>query len=267
MSSPFRAHRGVRSFRGRIPQPSMTQCQNFSSGWAGLHSIAACPLLSGLQQRRDGHQLKTAPAELIDDFGECFSGVPAATVGMHDDDRAVCGPAHDGGNDIGGEDVAIGIAGDDVPLNDAHPGGGNTFEDVFVVIAEGEAKEAGGMAVDGGEEFFGPVDLPGQGGSIDLAQVRMAPGMVAELEARLAGEKLCFLRVMLQPEATGKEGGGGLLLLQNSDDGGIEAGRFGRGFTEVEGQGDLRTATVAVRNEQRRLVPPERKAGEDEKGP
>lgn len=58
--------------------------------------------------------------------------------------------------------------------------------------AEGEAEEAGGVAGDVRENLLCPIDLCTDRHGIGLAQVGMSPGVVAELEARLAGEELYF---------------------------------------------------------------------------
>jgi len=65
----------------------------------------------------EAHELVALGLQLRDDRGECLGGMGAATIGMHDDDRAGLNAGYDVPFDRCRRG-AVGIAGDDVPLDD-----------------------------------------------------------------------------------------------------------------------------------------------------
>jgi len=104
---------------GRPQKPdglSMSRVRRFSAN-------SNSGLSSGRVAEEIGHrgQFESFFPQFGDHPGEALGGMPAAAIGIHDDDRAIPGPALHGGDHLFGRHPEVGISGHHIPLDVLEP--------------------------------------------------------------------------------------------------------------------------------------------------
>src|SRR3990170_3503071 len=201
------------------------------------------------EQLRDGDQGVAFTPQVIDHTRQGFGGVPAAPISVHDDDRAVLGFVLHDAQDVISQVVWDRIGGDDLPLDRVHPMRGDNAQDLVSINPAGQAKEAVLPPGELEQQVLGVQDLGTDRGFVQLIQVGVAPGMVAQLEARVVCQSAGLIRVGAHPIPTHEERRRCLPGNQGFIDPFIESGRVFRFLAQVEGQGDVRQIAAAVGDE------------------
>lgn len=186
---------------------------------------------------------------MVDDERYGFGGVPAPTVGVHDENRPVLDTLLDEFEHIFGCIIRDRIGGDDVPLNGVQPVPGDDAQRQVVV---GASRETEKTRLTTGQLVHQLLRLEDLGNHICLGQIseiRVAPGVIAELKERVASQREGLFWVSPHPITAQEERRRGVIFDQSIENAFVEAGQVAWSLAKVECEGDIGLLAVCVGDE------------------
>jgi hypothetical protein len=197
----------------------------------------------------DGHKGVAFAAQVVDDQRQGFSGVPAPTVGVHDENRPVLDTLLDELEHIFSRIIRDRIGGDDVPLNGIQPVPGDDAQRQVVVGARRQTEKTRLTAGQLVHQLLRLEDLGTHFCLGQIPEIRVAPGVIAELKERVVSQREGLFRMGPHPITAHKERRRGVEIDQGIKNAFVEAGRVDRSLAQVERESDIGLLAVAMGDE------------------
>jgi hypothetical protein len=168
---------------------------------------------------------------------------------MHNDDRPVLRLSGDDVNDVSRRQVRVGVPCDNVPLDCAQPVLPDGCQRLITIGVKRKTKQPRLLAGQVVHDVLSAQNLNAHLLRRYLGEVGMGPGVIAQLEQRIGGQRPGLSWMRLHPQASQEQGSRGIGPVEYPDDGFIVSRRLAGGLAGVEGEGNVGGRSIAMGDE------------------